>query len=53
MGWNWFAIFLWEKSAPGGAEKIVPSETRESLTDRQTQVDALQETEGSDTEIDV
>lgn len=31
MGWNWFAMFLWVKSAPGGAEKIVPSATRESL----------------------
>jgi hypothetical protein len=27
-------MFLWVKSAPGGAEKIVPSETRESLHPR-------------------
>lgn len=28
-------MFLWVKSAPGGAEKIVPSETRESLMEDQ------------------
>ena len=32
-GWNWFAMFLWVKMAPGGELKTVPSETRESLTD--------------------
>jgi len=44
-------MFLWVKNAPGGAEKIVPSETRESLMGHKL-VKQKGRTEGSVTEND-